>query len=78
METEALAVFLCQFMFTVCSSCKWKFVVYPFDYEETTEVICLQKYITDLPFFVKMYTAQCIMWLLCCTVCTVLSIAHEF
>ncbi len=52
METEALAVFLCQFKFTVCSSCKWKFVVYPFDYEETTEVICLQKYITDLPLYV--------------------------
>jgi hypothetical protein len=33
MEKEAPAIFLN--LFTVCSSCKWKFVVCPFDDEKT-------------------------------------------
>jgi hypothetical protein len=32
-KTEAKAIFLN--LFTVCSSCKWKFVVYQFVFEET-------------------------------------------
>ncbi len=28
--------------FPICSSCKWKFVVCPFVYEEQTGVVCLQ------------------------------------
>ncbi len=32
-KMEARAIFL--YPFTVCSSCKWKFVICPFVYEET-------------------------------------------
>jgi hypothetical protein len=37
---EAQKIFL--YLFTVCSSCKWKFVICLFVHEDVNEVICLQ------------------------------------